>query len=150
LVGVINDVFVDSVTISARVMDQVDAQRLLLLELANDLEAIDRIVNDDVQPLIVAETLEALNGAEASVDGPTISVFILIALGIVVGAGTAAIMGRQIVNPIVRLTIVAEELGQGDLSVRASAETTTRSATWQIPSIRWPRLASGPRPNVGR
>ena len=52
-------------------MDQVDAQRLLLLELANDLEAIDRIVNDDVQPLIVAETLEALNGAEASVDGAT-------------------------------------------------------------------------------
>ena len=123
LVGVINDVFLDSVVIGARVLDQVDAQRILLVELADDLEEIDRIVNEDVQPLIVAETLEALNGAEASVEGATIAVFILIALAVVVGAGTAAIVGRQIVNPIVRLTNVAEELGRGDLSVRASAET---------------------------
>ena len=93
------------------------------MELADDLEKIDRIVIDDVQPLIIAETLEALSGAETSVDGATIAVFILIALGVVVGVGTAIIVGRQIVNPIVRLTNVAEELGRGDLSVRASAET---------------------------
>ena len=123
LVGVINDVFLDAVAISARVMNQVDAQRILLVELADDLEEIDRIVIDDVQPLRGGETLDALSGAETSVDGATIAVFILIALGVVVGVGTAVIVGRQIVSPIVRLTIVAEELGRGDLSVRASAET---------------------------
>lgn len=123
LVGVINDVFLDAVAISARVMNQVDAQRILLVELADDLEEIDRIVIDDVQPLSGGETLDALSGAETSVDGATIAVFILIALGVVVGVGTAVIVGRQIVSPIVRLTIVAEELGRGDLSVRASAET---------------------------
>ena len=123
MVGVVNDVFRDSVAISARVMNQVDTQRILLVELADDLEEIDRIVIDDVQPLIVAETLEALSGAETSVDGATIAVFILIALGVVVGVGTAIIVGRQIVSPIVRLTNVAEELARGDLSVRASAET---------------------------
>jgi len=123
LVGVINDVFLDAVAISARVMNQVDAQRILLVELADDLEEIDRIVIDDVQPLSGGETLDALSGAETSVDGATIAVFILIALGVVVGVGTAVIVGRQIVSPIVRLTIVAEELGRGDFSVRASAET---------------------------
>ena len=123
LVGVINDVFLDAVAISARVMNQVDAQRILLVELADDLEEIDRIVIDDVQPLSGGETLDALSGGETSVDGATIAVFILIALGVVVGVGTAVIVGRQIVSPIVRLTIVAEELGRGDLSVRASAET---------------------------
>ena len=123
MVGVVNDVFRDSVAISPRVMNQVDTQRILLVELADDLEEIDRIVIDDVQPLIVAETLEALSGAETSVDGATIAVFILIALGVVVGVGTAIIVGRQIVSPIVRLTNVAEEFARGDLSVRASAET---------------------------
>ena len=123
LVGVINDVFLDAVAISARVMNQVDAQRILLVELADDLEEIDRIVIDDVQPLSGGETLDALSGAETSVDGATIAVFILIALGVVVGVGTAVIVGRQIVSPIVRPTIVADELGRGDLSVRASAET---------------------------
>ena len=56
-------------------------------------------------------------------DGATLAAFILIALGVVVGAGTAVIVGRQIVNPIVRLTNVAGELGAGNLGVRARAET---------------------------
>ncbi len=123
LVGVIDDVFVDAVAMGNRVMDQVDEQRILLVKLADDLEKIDRIVNEDVQPLILAETVEALDGAEASVDVATLSAFILIALGTVVGVAAAAIVARQIVNPIVRLTNVAIELGEGNLGVRAKAET---------------------------
>ncbi len=123
IVGVVDDVFIDTVALSQRIMDQADEQRVLLVSLAGGLEQIDRIVNEDVQPLIVAETGEALTGAESSVDGATLSVFILIAMGIVVGIGTALIVGRQIVNPIVRLTNVAGELGEGNLAVRANAET---------------------------
>ena len=123
LVGVIDEVFVDAVAMGNRVMDQVDEQRILLVRLADDLEKINRIVNEEVQPLILAETVAALDGAEASVDVATLSVFILIALGAVVGVSAAAIVARQIVNPIVRLTNVAVELGKGNLGVRANAET---------------------------
>ena len=123
MVGVIDDVFLDVVAMGARVMDQVDERRILLVDLADDLEEIDRIVIEDIQPLILAETFEALDGAEASVDVATLAVFILIALGAVVGGGTALIVARQIVNPIVRLTNVAVELGKGNLGARASAET---------------------------
>ena len=123
LVGVIDGVFVDAMAMGNRVMDRVDAQRNLLVRLADDLEKIDRIVNEEVHPLILAETVEALDSAEASVDVATLSVFILIALGAVVGVAAAAIVARQIVNPIVRLTNVAIELGQGNLGVRANAET---------------------------
>ena len=123
IIAGVDDVFRDTITISARVMDQADAQRVLLVELADGLEGIVHIINEDVQPLLLAETLEALDGAESSVDGATLAAFILIALGIVVGAGTAVIVGRQIVSPIVRLTIVAGELGAGNLAVRARAET---------------------------
>ena len=107
MVGVIDDVFLDVVAMGARVMDQVDERRILLVDLADDLEEIDRIVIEDIQPLILAETFEALDGAEASVDVATLAVFILIALGVVVGGGTTLILARQIVNPIVRLTNVA-------------------------------------------
>ena len=107
MVGVIDDVFLDAVVMGTRVMDQVDQRRILLVDLADDLEEIDRIVIEDIQPLILAETFEALDGAEASVDVATFAVLILIALGAVVGGGTALIVARQIVNPIVRLTNVA-------------------------------------------
>ena len=123
MVGVIDGVFLDTVALGTRVMDQVDVQRILLGNLADDIEEIDHIVTEDVQPLILAETFEALDGAEASVEVATIAVFVLIALGAVVGVGTAVIVARQIVNPIVRLTNVAFELGQGNLGVRATANT---------------------------
>jgi len=123
LVGVIDGVFVDAVAMGKRVMDQVDEQRFLLASLADDLEKINRIVNEEVQPLILAETVEALDGAKASVDVATLSVIILIALGAIVGVSATAIVARQIVNPIVRLTNVAVELGKGNLGVRANAET---------------------------
>ena len=123
VVGVIHDVFLGTVTLGTRVMNQADEQRILLVNLADDIEKIDRIVVEDVQPLITAETADALDGAEASVEVATYAVFVLIALGAVVGVGTAVIVARQIVNPIVRLTNVAFELGQGNLGVRASAST---------------------------
>ena len=123
VVGVIHDVFLSTVTLGTRVMNQADEQRILLVNLADDIEKIDRIVVEDVQPLIIAETADALDGAEASVEVATYAVFVLIALGAVVGVGTAVIVARQIVNPIVRLTNVAFELGQGNLGVRASAST---------------------------
>lgn len=123
VVGVIHDVFLGTVTLGTRVMNQADEQRILLVNLADDIEKIDRIVVEDVQPLIIAETADALDGAEASVEVATYAVFVLIALGAVVGVGTAVIVARQIVNPIVRLTNVAFELGQGNLGVRASAST---------------------------
>ena len=123
VVGVIHDVFLDTVTLGTRVMNQADEQRILLVNLADDIEEIDHIVNEDVQPLILAETADALDGAEESVEVATYAVFVLIALGAVVGVGTAVIVARQIVNPIVRLTNVAIELGQGNLGVRASAST---------------------------
>ena len=123
VVGVIHDVFLGTVTLGTRVMNQADEQRILLVNLADDIEKIDRIVVEDVQPLIIAETADALDGAEASVEVATYAVFVLIALGAVVGVGTAVIVARQIVNPIVRLTNVAFELGQGNLGVRATAST---------------------------
>lgn len=123
VLGTVHDVFTDTVSLSRRILDQVDEQRILLVSLADGLDEIDRIVNEDVQPLIAAGTAEALDGADSSLDGATLAVFILIALGVVVGLGTAMIVGRQIVNPIVRLTNVAGELGRGNLAVRASAET---------------------------
>ena len=123
VVGVIHDVFLSTVTLGTRVMNQADEQRILLVNLADDIEKIDRIVVEDVQPLIIAETADALDGAEASVEVATYAVFVLIALGAVVGVGTAVIVARQIVNPIVRLTNVAFELGQGNLGVRATAST---------------------------
>jgi signal transduction histidine kinase len=123
ILGTVHGVFTGTVSLSRRIMDQVDEQRILLVNLSDGLDEIDRIVHEDVQPLIAAETAQALDGAESSVGSATLALFLLIALGVVVGLGTAMIVGRQIVNPIVRLTNVAVELGRGNLAVRADAET---------------------------
>ena len=132
LVGAIDEVFLDALAMSNRVMDQVDERRILLVNLADDLDMIDRIVNEEVRPLILAETVEALNDAESSVDGATLSAFILIGLGAIVGLVATAIVARQIVNPIMRLSNAAVELGQGNLGVRADVETRDEIGTLAI------------------
>ena len=122
--AVVDEVFLSAMTLGGSVMDLVDERRNLLLRAVDDLEEIDRIVNEDVQPLILAETADRLDDAEASVDAAKLSAFILVALGAVVGVGATAIVARRIVNPIARLTDAAVELGEGNLGVRADVETS--------------------------
>ena len=123
LLAEIDEVFPNVITLGERVMDQAEARSELLVKVVTDLEEIDRIVVEDVQPLILAETINRLNDAEASVGLARLSVFILVALGAVVSVGAMVIVARQIVDPIVRLKNAAIELGMGNLAVRAKSET---------------------------
>ena len=122
LLALIDEVFLDAMTLGLRVMDLVDERRNLLVNVVDDLETIDQIVDEDIQPFILSATADSLDAAEASVDVAKLSAFILVALGAVVGLGATVIVARQIVNPIVRLTNTAVELGKGNLGVRADVE----------------------------
>ena len=124
LVSTISSTFLGVITTGNQVMDQVDEQRGLILKLANDLESINRILDEDVRPLELAATMKHLNSAEASVGVAKLSSIVLVALGAVVGLGAMAIVARQIVNPIVSLTEVATEFARGNLGVRANGGTS--------------------------
>lgn len=124
LAGALDVVFLGVVAAGERVMDQVDEQRNLLVRLEDDLENIDRIVGEEIQPLIFAESARRLIDAEASVDVAILSAFILAALAAAVGVGAAVVVVRQIVNPIARLTNAAVEFGNGNLGIRADVEST--------------------------
>ncbi|PKB70485.1 MAG: hypothetical protein BZY87_10175 [SAR202 cluster bacterium Io17-Chloro-G6] len=121
--GALDAVFMGVVTSGEGVMDEMDELRHLIVQMEDDLENIDRIMGEEIQPLLFAQTARRLIDAEASVDVAVLAAFILIGLGAVVGVGAAAVVVRQIVNPIVRLTDAAVGLGKGDLGVRADVES---------------------------
>ncbi|MEE8466231.1 MAG: HAMP domain-containing protein, partial [Dehalococcoidia bacterium] len=123
LIGAFDAVFLGVVTAGESIMDQVDDQRVLLVLLENDLENIDRIIGEEIQPLLFAQTARRLIDAEASVDVAILAALILGALAAVVGVGAALVVARQIVNPIIRLTDAAVELGKGNLEVRADVRS---------------------------
>lgn len=87
------------------------------------LDNIARIMDEEIQPLLFAQTARRQIDAERSVDVAMLAAFILVALAAAAGVGAALVVGRQIVNPIVRLTNVAVELGKGNLEIRADVES---------------------------
>ena len=123
LTGALDSVFQGVVTAGENIMDQVDHQRVLLVQLEIELEGIDRVMGEEIQPLLFAQAARRQIDAEASVDVAILSAFILIALAAVAGVGAAVVVARQIVNPIVRLTNAAVDLGKGDLGVRTDVES---------------------------
>ena len=123
LTGVFDAVFLGAVKAGETIMEQVDDQRDLLVQLEDDLKSIDRIMGEEIQPLLFAQAARRQIDAEASVDFAILAAFILVALAATAGVGAAVVVARQIINPIVRLTNAAVELGKGDLGVRADVES---------------------------
>ena len=123
LTGTLDAIFLRVVTAGEVIMDQVDDRGDLLVQLEDDLESIDRIMSEEIQPLLFAQAARRQIDAETSVDVAILAAFILVALAAAAGVGAAVVVARQIVNPVVRLTNAAIELGKGDLGVRADIDS---------------------------
>ena len=123
LTGALDAVFLGVVASGESIMDLVNDQRDLLAQLDDHLDNIARIMDEEIQPFLFAQTARRQIDAERSVDVALLAAFILVALAAAAGVGAALVVGRQIVNPIVRLTNVAVELGKGNLEIRADVES---------------------------
>ena len=110
--------FQDVVALGESAMDLADEKRSLFGQLEANVEAINRVVAEDIHPRIRAESVKALEGAKSSSNAAVLVTGIFALLGILIGVATMMIVGRNILNPIVRLRNASIELGEGNLSVR--------------------------------
>ena len=129
LTGVLDAVFLGVVDAGGTIMDQVDEQHDLLMQLEAELEIVDQIIGEEIQPLLFAQSARRLIDAESSVDVAMLAAFILAALAVTAGVGASLVVARQIVNPIVRLTDAAVEFGKGNLEIRADVESSDEIGT---------------------
>jgi len=120
---IIDGDFQEAVALGESAMDLADEKRSLIWQLEASVDAIDRVVVEDIHPRIRAESAKALEDAKSSSNSAVLVTGIFALLGILIGVATMMIVGRNILNPIVRLRNASIELGAGDLSVRTDIKS---------------------------
>lgn len=118
LLNQIGQNFTEAVGLGNNILENTDRLNRLLEGFAIDLEAIDVILDDQIQPLIHAETIKAAEDAKASA-GLTVNIIIILGIiAILVGSVLVWILSGSIVKPIYELVRGTEIIGQGDLKFR--------------------------------
>ena len=119
-IDIIDEDFQAAVLLGNSVMRRSDEIRVLVEQLEANLEKIDYVVDEEVHPIIHAESVKALDNAAASFSLASLMAIILASSGFAVGIGALILVRRQIINPIKRLNDAALSLRDGDLSARIS------------------------------
>ena len=119
-IDIIDEDFQSAVLLGNSVMRRSDEIRILVEQLEANLEQIDYVVDEEVQPIIHAESVKALDDAAASLNLASLMAVIFASLGFAVGICPLMMAGRQIINPVMRLNDAALSLRDEDLSARIS------------------------------
>ena len=118
-IGQIDKDFVEARQLGLEVMARADKKDEFINQLEALLKGLDQILDEEVQPLIHAETVRAEADASRSADIAMIVTLIVSLSGAMVGGTISFRIGRSITRPVGNLTHVAEAISQGDLSRRA-------------------------------
>lgn len=86
-------------------------------------EAMDNLLDDEMQVMTERELLAATAGAQRTVANIYLALLGLLALGFVLGGGTAWLVSRAIVEPVRQLVAGAEMIGRGALDHRLNIQT---------------------------
>ncbi|GEM_PF-1992578 len=110
--------FANAVKAGNTVMATTDKMRQLLDRFEGHLERIDTILDDQVQPLIHAETIKASEDAKRSVRNAAVYLLILGVVGVLIATGSAWAISAGIIEPVEALSRGAEKIGSGNLDHR--------------------------------
>ncbi len=121
-VNELNDVAVD-------IMDLVDTRNSHFDKLQQEITAINKTLDEDLQPKIQADVMRARTSStealEDAIDTVGTAGWVLLVatiLGIVVGIGAAMVLSQQITRPLAIMVQAAEDLAEGDLTRPALVE----------------------------
>ena len=115
---VIEKDFAHSIALSSRIIVSTNKLFGSLEKFEVDLEAIDRILDDEIQPLIHAETIKAENAAIAAGETATKFLIGLGFIGILIVSGSAWAIAKNILEPFHNLTEGTKIIGSGKLEHR--------------------------------
>lgn len=101
----------------------------LLDQFEEDLEKIDSMLEEEIQPLIHAETIKAAEDAKGSGTIVTTSLIIMSVLGLSFGIGAALIIIQGISKPLLNLIEGAKKIGGGTYEHRINLKTKDEIGT---------------------
>ncbi len=113
--------FAEAVMAGERIMTVTDGLNTRLEEFEQHLAKIDAILDNQIQPLIHAETVAAAADAKTSTDLAALYLILLGLMGLCVAIAAAWVISRAIIGPIRALVSGAEIVGGGDLAHRIEA-----------------------------
>ena len=115
--------FAEAVAAGNRIVDATDELNEKLETFERDLGTIDAILDNQIQPLIHAETIRAAQDAKASTSTATLLLLAMGAIALLVGSGSAWVLSRGIVTPVRALVRGMEIIGEGKLTHRIDIES---------------------------
>ena len=101
----------------------------LLDQFEEDLEEIDNMLEDEIQPLIHAETVKAAEDAKGSGTVVTTSLIIMSVLGLSFGIGATLVIIQGISKPLLNLIEGAKKIGSGTYEYRIALKTKDEIGT---------------------
>ena len=116
--------FADAVAAGTEIIALTDAMREKLAKFEAALAEMDHILDDQIQPLIHAETIRAAADAKASTDAATLLLFVIGAIALLIASGSAWVLSKGIVRPMRALVRGTEIIGEGNLTHRIGIEST--------------------------
>ncbi|PPR26381.1 MAG: Non-motile and phage-resistance protein [Alphaproteobacteria bacterium MarineAlpha10_Bin3] len=115
--------FGDVVAAGNEIIAITDSVRGKLARFEADLKEIDRILDDQIQPLIHDEMIRAAADAKASTATATLLLLVTGTIALLVGCGSAFMLSQRIVMPIRALVRGTEIIGDGNLAHRIDIES---------------------------
>lgn len=116
-------------------LDAADEEVLLLVQVEENLVAIDAVLDDELQPLIAAEVNEIGSDVLQRERLAGLAIIITALFGLVLGSGAALLIGRGITGSLQKLVESANRMGQGQLhypiDVTARDETGVLAKAFQ-------------------
>ena len=119
----IDKAFGEAVTVGNEIIALTDGMRGKLEAFEDDLKEIDRILDDQIQPLILAETHRAAKDAQESGETAVVVMLVLGSLIFITMAGMSWYLSKGIVEGVARLSEGAAEFERGNLDHRIEART---------------------------
>ena len=124
VIAQIRVLFDETVRLSTIVLNSEDEIVELENRLSASLEAIDGLIDDEIQPLIQASLTAAEKDVSTSISIATYSNGVLLIIGLSVSVVGLLVVTRQIITPLGELGVAARLLGEGVSSARADIETS--------------------------
>ena len=113
--------FEEAVTVGNQIMTVTDTLNQHLEDFEDRLESLDAILDDQIQPLIRAETVKAANAARNSTNQAALYLVVLGLVGLCIAVAAAWIIYRGIILPVRTLVRGTEVVVSGDLDHRIKA-----------------------------
>ncbi|MCW4031864.1 MAG: ATP-binding protein [Candidatus Bathyarchaeota archaeon] len=101
----------------------------LLDQFEEDLEEIDNMIEDEIHPLIHAQTVKSAENAKSSGTVVTTSLIIMSVLGLSFGVGAALVIIQGISKPLFSLIEGAKKIGGGSYEYRIDLKTKDEIGT---------------------